>query len=512
MAPGAVNAVDAAVADRNGAPTVENAVSDRTFAPGAAAVNIDLEDVFDDPDDDTLTYEAVSSDPDRLAVTRNNAQVTITPGSPGRVVVRLRAIDPDGLSATDSFSVTVTAGSRDYDADNDGLIDVANLAQLDALRYDLNGDGLVDGATWMPYYAAYPMGALGMGCPTDDGCTGYELTADLDFDTDDDGDVDSDDDYWNGGDGWDPIGEEDAPFTADFNGNRRTVSNLFIDRDTEDEVGLFGAVDSNRISGVTLAGANVTGRDAVGSLLGDGVYGSVVDNHATGQVSGQDEVGGLVGRTWGTVWYSSAAVNVSGNDAVGGLVGHQILNDTIATYAAGNVEGMNAVGGLIGAVSDVFQVIEASYATGNVSGSGARLTESDSGFIICDLVGAITTSGPAETTTSTGGGVGGLVGSSCGYVQVSYATGAVSGTAAVGGLVGSGRVVRAQSSYWDVETSGVRVGVGEDDENDNGVIDGAELLRVGVGGKTTAELQMPTDYTDIYEAWNVELGELAFRR
>ena len=510
MAPGAVDAVDVAVTDRNGAPTVENAVSDRTFAPGAAAVNIDLEDVFDDPDDDTLTYEAVSSDPDRLAVTRNNAQVTITPGSPGRAVVRLRAIDPDGLSATDSFSVTVTAGSRDYDADNDGLIDVANLAQLDALRYDLNGDGLVDGATWMPYYSAYPMGALGMGCPTDDGCTGYELTADLDFDTDDDGDVDSDDDYWNGGDGWDPIGEEDTPFTADFNGNRRTISNLFIDREAEDAVGLFGAVDSNRISGVTLAGADVTGRDAVGSLLGDGVYGSVVDNHATGQVSGQDEVGGLVGRTWGTVWYSSAAVNVSGNDAVGGLVGHQILNDTVAAYAAGNVEGMNAVGGLIGAVSDVTQVIEASYATGNVSGTGARLTDSDSGFIICDLVGAITTSGPAETTTSTGGGVGGLVGSSCGYIQVSYTTGAVSGTAAVGGLVGSGRFVKVQSSYWDVETSGVRVGVGEDDANDNGVIDGTELLRLGAGRKTTAELQSPTDYTGIYEAWNVELGSSPF--
>ena len=510
MALGAVDAVDLAVADRNGAPTVENAVSDRTYAPGAAAVNIDLEDVFDDPDDDTLTYEAVSSDPDRLAITRSNAQVTITPGSPGRVVVRLRAIDPDGLSATDSFSVTVTAGRRDYDADNDGLIDVASLAQLNALRYDLNGDGLVDGATWMPYYSAYPMGALGMGCPSDDGCSGYELTANLDFDTDDDGDVDSDDDYWNGGSGWDPIGEVDSPFTADFNGNRRTVSNLFIDRDTEDGVGLFGAVDSSRISGVTLAGADVTGRDAVGSLLGDGVYATVIDNHATGQVSGEDEVGGLVGRTWGSVWYSSAAVNVSGNDAVGGLVGHQTLNDTIASYATGNVEGMDAVGGLVGAVSDVTQVIEASYATGNVSGRGARLTDSDSGFIICDLVGGFTVSGPAETTTSTGGGVGGLVGSSCGYIQVSYATGAVSGTAAVGGLVGSGRFVKAQSSYWDLETSEVRVGVGEDDANDNGVIDGAELLRVGVGGKSTAELQTPTDYTGIYEAWNVELGSSPF--
>ena len=73
MALGAVDAVDVAVADRNRAPTVENAVSDRTFAPGAAAVNIDLEDVFDDPDDDTLSYEAVSSDPDRLAITRSGS-------------------------------------------------------------------------------------------------------------------------------------------------------------------------------------------------------------------------------------------------------------------------------------------------------------------------------------------------------------------------------------------------------------------------------------------------------
>ena len=510
VALGAVDAVDVAVADRNGAPTVASAQSNRNFAPGDDAVEIDLANVFDDPDDDTLTYEAISSDPDRLAITRNGSVVTLTPGSPGRAVVTLRAIDPDGLSATDSFSVTVSAGNTDYDADNDGLIDVANLAQLDALRYDLNADGLVDGATWMPYYTAYPMGALGMGCPSD-GCTGYELTANLDFDTDDDGDVDSDDDYWNSGDGWEPIGEEDAPFTADFKGNRRTVSNLFIDRNTEDAVGLFGAIDRSRISGVSLIGAKVTGRNAVGSLLGDGVYPTVIDNHATGQVSGEDEVGGLVGRTWGSVWYSSAAVNVSGEDAVGGLVGHQILNDTVASYATGNVEGMDAVGGLIGAVSDVTQVIEASYATGKVSGSGARLTDSDSGFIICDLVGGFTLSGPAETTTSTGGGVGGLVGSSCGYIQVSYATGAVSGTAAVGGLVGSGISIKAQSSYWDLETSGVRIGVGEDDSNDNGVIDGTERLRLGVGGKTTAELQAPTDYTGIYETWNVELGSSPFR-
>ena len=511
MAPGAVDAVDVAVADRNGAPTVTSSQSNRTFAAGAAAVTIDLANVFEDPDNDTLTYTAVSSDPDRLAITRSGSVVTLTPGSPGRAVVTLRASDPHGLSAVETFSVTVTAGNRDYDADNDGFIDVANLAQLDAVRYDLNGDGLVDGATWMPYYDAFPMGALGMGCPSD-GCTGYELTANLDFDTNSSGDADVGDTYWNAGAGWAPIGEAGDPFTADFEGEGYTVANLFIDRDTEDGVGLFGDIggrDTSVIRGVGLVGVDVTGSDGVGSLLGHGVYATVIDSYATGRVSGQDEVGGLVGRTWGRVLRSYAAVNVSGADAVGGLVGHQILNDLDSSYATGNVEGTDAVGGLVGAVSDTFQTIVASYATGDVSGRGARLSESDSGFIICDSLSSFTTSGPVETATNSGGGVGGLVGSSCGVIRVSYATGEVSGDVAVGGLIGSG-YVRVQSSYWDLETSGMRVGVGEDDGNDNGAIDGTESQRLGVGGKTTAELQTPTDYTGIYAAWNVDLDGSPF--
>ena len=128
-------------------------------------MTIDMATKFTDPDNDTLTYAAASSDTARLGIERNGSMVTLTPGSPGRAQVTLYATDPGGLTTARGFTVTVTAGTRDYDADNDGLIDVRTLAQLDALRYDLNGDGLVDGATWMPYYAAFTMGALGMGCP-----------------------------------------------------------------------------------------------------------------------------------------------------------------------------------------------------------------------------------------------------------------------------------------------------------------------------------------------------------
>ena len=504
-APGAVDGLDVAVADRNLPPSVTTPLANRTLAVGSTAVTVDLASTFTDPDTATLTYTVVSSDPDRVTATLSGAQLTLTPRSPGRSVVRVRAADPKGLGATANFTVTVTAGSRDYDADNDGLIEVSTLAQLDTMRYDLNGDGSVDGATWRPYYAtgAFAMGALGMGCP--DGCTGYELSANLDFDTDGSGTTNvAGDTYWNDGDGWSPIGSEDEPFIAGFEGGGYTLSNLFINRPAEDGIGLFGGVHhagNGTIRGVGLANVNVTGNDAVGSLVGHSTYLSVVGSHASGRVTGSDRVGGLVGESSGNVIDSYAAVRVSGDEAVGGLVGHHILNRITTSYATGRVSGTNAVGGLVGATSDFFQLIEASYATGNVSGVGARLSSSDSGFIVCGPVGT------TSAQTSSGGGVGGLAGHSCGIIHASYSTGVVSGTAAGGGLVGSGRAVRfSRPAYWDTEASGLRVAVGEDDANDNGAIDSDELRRVGIMGLSTAELQAPTGYTGIYRSWNVDLG------
>ena len=102
------------------------------------------------------------------------------------------------------------------------------------------------------------------------------------------------------------------------------------------------------------------------------------------------------------------------------------------------------------------------------------------------------------------GGVGGLVGNVCGAVAASYATGPVSGSAAVGGLAGTGSA-RFLSSFWDIETSGVRVGFGADDANDNGLIDASELPALGLAGHTTSELQSPTGYSGIYQHWNRDL-------
>ena len=56
----------------------------------------------------------------------------------------------------------------DYDAD-DGLIEVNSLARLNAIRWDLNGDGAADDtANASNYTTAFPDAATGMGCPLAD--------------------------------------------------------------------------------------------------------------------------------------------------------------------------------------------------------------------------------------------------------------------------------------------------------------------------------------------------------
>ena len=406
MAPGAVDAVDVALADRNGAPTVSGTLADQTLAPGGAAVTFDVASAFSDPDNNTLTYTALSSDPDRVEVSLTGSMLTLTPKLPSLVMVLVRAVDSHGLSVTLTVSVTVSVGTRDYDVDNDGLIEVGNLAQLDAVRYDLNGDGMVDIASdWQSYYAAaaFVDGALDMGCPS--GCTGYELTQNLDFDTNDSGGADSGDDYWNGGEGWVPIGGDGTtaagtmlflrnPFTATFEGNGHTIGNLFIETDTIVVVGLFGYASSfSTIWNLGLIDVDATGSELVAGLVGLN-NGEIRGSYVTGRVSGRENVGGLVGinQSNGEILASYSTSHVSGEEDVGGLVGDNRGKIT-AAYATGRVSGKTDVGGLVGNNKSTGE-ITAGYATGPVSG------DSDfSGLVGRDEGGDITASYWDRTTS-----------------------------------------------------------------------------------------------------------------
>ena len=364
----------------------------------------------------------------------------------------------------------------DYDADDDGSIEVANLAQLDAMRYDRGGRGSPSDEDLVSYYGAFPNAVAGMGCP-EEGCTGYELVADLDFDTNGNGRPDSGDAYWNDGVGWLPIN-----YDSDLDGGGHTIANLYINRGQDDDVGLFGSTGNGEIRSVALTSTNVMGGNSVGGLVGLIRHGSVSDSCVAGVVSGGSSVGGLVGSDSGSISDSYATGTVTGSgDNVGGLIGSG-SGSISDSYATGTVTGSgNRVGGLIGSSSGS---ISDSYATGTVTGSGNRVggligsgsgsisdsyatgTVTGNGYTVggyggddyydADLVTAIShtvgglvgegysisisdsyaTGAVTSSSSRVGGLVGGLIGSGSGSISDSYATGSVTGSSRVGGLVG----------------------------------------------------------------------------
>ncbi len=145
------------------------------------------------------------------------------------------ATDPHGATGTLSVTVNVDENVGDYNSDDDGLIEIGRLAQLDAVRWDLDGDCATSSGNESTYAAAFPGAVAKMGCPSN-GCIGYELTADLNFDTNGNGSVDSSDGYWDEGKGWEPFGDLESI----FDGNDHTISNMFINRDTS--MGLFSVM------------------------------------------------------------------------------------------------------------------------------------------------------------------------------------------------------------------------------------------------------------------------------
>jgi len=228
----------------------------------------------------------------------------------------------------------------------------------------------------------------------------------------------------NTADGWTPI----ENFDGTFDGQENEIKDLFIDRSSQTNVGLFADVDSNaEISNIRLKGVDVSGDYRVGGLVGEN-SGTIKNTYVTGVVSAEDEnVGGVAGEnTGGTITQSYSAGSVSGNDDfIGGLVGHSYNSGTITeSYSTADVSGSSSnsssrVGGLVG---ENDSEVANSYARGDV-------TEHFQ--------------------------VGGLVGYNYGTITESYSTGSVSGDYRVGGLVGynynSGAVT---DSYWDTETSG----------------------------------------------------------
>ena len=93
----------------NRAPTAIGTILPITLTAAGSATNVNVSPYFSDPDKDTLSYTAVSSDTTKATVSVSSATVTITPKTIGSATVTVTARDPDGLTATQTFAVTVSS-------------------------------------------------------------------------------------------------------------------------------------------------------------------------------------------------------------------------------------------------------------------------------------------------------------------------------------------------------------------------------------------------------------------
>ena len=406
--------------------------------------------------------------------------------------------------------------TEDYDTDDDGLIEISSLAQLDAMRWDVNGDGYSDHGG--PLHEGFPNPLERMGCPRS-GCIGYELTADLDFDTNGNGHADAGDAYWNSGYGWLPLGIDTHDYNAVFEGNGHVVRNLYIDSTMQKQsIATEYAIGFDHY----LVAASVGMFEGVGprGIIRNLGLESVNVSRCPSQADCKRvNAGGLAGTNRGEIRnsYVTGAVSNRGS-ALGGLVGTNSSSGVIAgSHATASVTGTASAnpseahtGGLVGKNAGI---IRESYATGIVTGEGYNF----GGLVgFSTDRGAITASFATGSVDGDGHYIGGLVGQNAGAVTAVYAAGSVNGSGpvaltnagALGALIGRNSSV-VESAYALGRPDGVLVGPVPD--SSSRIIAGYSYRATVAGNPefgasvSLDQLRNPTGYAGIYADWNVDV-------
>ncbi len=274
----------------------------------------------------------------------------------------------------------------------------------------------------------------------------------------------------NSGAGFKPI----KHFAGHLDGKGHTIQNLYINRPSERQVGLFAQILGAKIKNLHIENATVTGKYQVGILAGHMVRSLVDSVQASGHVQGAGETGGLIGFQTSHFFAINKLIYYWKNRL---LIPYRTaeITDSHTNVLVNCVRGEEAkefhrmCGGLVGWMGSGF--VNRSSSKGNVImsegpvGTGSSVVEID-GDMGGGLVGVI---GTNETTTSSlyvgadvfqkariyqsyskanvygGLTLGGLVGASLRggtVITESYSDNKIEGYAILGGLV-----ALAEASY-----------------------------------------------------------------
>lgn len=199
---------------------------------------------------------------------------------------------------------------------------------------------------------------------------------------------------------WEPIGNTTNRYMGTFDGNNKTITNLYINANQEYS-GLFGYTYRSAIKNLTFVNANVTNTNSfTGILVGYG-YGGTYQNIMTStscEVNGGDGTGGIAGKLAGNAYNCVNYATVQGKEQVGGLFSSYDSSKSITACANygkvtasslwvgglvgyfnggtiqdcanyGDVKGTNRVGGMAGFVSS--GKIQNVFSYGNVSATNS---------------------------------------------------------------------------------------------------------------------------------------------
>ncbi|MDD2181245.1 MAG: GLUG motif-containing protein, partial [Bacilli bacterium] len=336
---------------------------------------------------------------------------------------------------------------------------------------DVDNDGYLD--IWYLEQLAY--------INTDDTTLGqkYELMRSLDF---------QDDEYyldinnkvlWTEGLGWDPIGDFIFPyrqFKGSLNGNDFSIVNFFINRPTEQHIGLFAYIGNATIENLNMEDVSIIGNEATGALVGRVTGHNIMRKmYVSGNIKGVNHTGGIVGVNYDELLlndiHSNVNINSTGNQ-VGGIVGLYYNSSSKFPmenlFVEGSITGVEDVGGIIGSnrggISQANNlkstaIVQGTINIGGVIGysyqytvefinsgaTGEIIGKNDSGRNIGGFIGQLiggtirecySSANISNGYLSVGGFIGSIYSGTSNIIENSYATGDVNAESRVGGFLG----------------------------------------------------------------------------
>ncbi len=179
----------------------------------------------------------------------------------------------------------------------------------------------------------------------------------------------SDTKNWNSGEGFKSI----AHFTGSLNGNNKVISNLYINRPNESQIGFLGYADGNSvIKDLQVTNVNINGKDRVGGIVGHAYSNVEISNCVvTGDISGENYIGGLIGEMTTGIKISDSNTNINingkGGSYIGGFVGSTNNSQISNSYSEGDIvtgDNNKYIGGFVGSTNN--SQISNSYSEGDI--------------------------------------------------------------------------------------------------------------------------------------------------